>query len=397
VNSDITERKRAKERNALLEGQLNHSQKMEAIGQLAGGVAHDFNNMLSGIMGYASLLHMNLGPDDPRTEDTEEILTICKNARNLTRNLLGFARKGKYCKERINLNETISGVRDLLLRTIPKKICVEFQTTAGRQPQIEGDRSQLEQIMMNLCINAADAMGQEGTLTLSTREIVLREVPSGTNLTPGRHVEVSIIDTGTGMDQEILDKAFEPFFTTKVMGEGTGLGLSMVYGTVQNHGGTVTLKSKPGQGTTVTLLFPVPSPTSDVIPESTKPVLTMGKGTILVVDDDERVRASTARLLQRMGYQPLQAQDGSEALRVYRERAGEIDLVLLDMAMPVLDGTETFHQLKELDPQVRTLLFSGYSADTSANALLAQGANGFIQKPYTMAKLSWAVAQALIS
>jgi PAS domain S-box-containing protein len=397
--SDISQYRRDEQRRLSLEAQLLQSQKIEAIGRLAGGVAHDFNNMLAGIMGYASLVQMKLEPGDPRAKDTGEILTICKRARDLTGDLLGFARKGKFRKERINLNESVRNVRKLLKRTISKKIRIEIQL-AEVLSRLEGDPSQIEQVLMNLCINSADAMNDGGQLTISTREFFLDEVGrSGAwDLEPGRYVELLVSDDGTGMAPEILKSAFEPFFTTKPQGEGTGLGLSMVYGTIKNHGGSISLESEPGQGTMVLILLPAlePADGDEAQASDQQPVAARsGQGTILLVDDEEIVRNTTARLLESMGYQVVMAGDGEEAVKIYQEEQDEIALVLLDVAMPGMDGPETFHKLREINPAVRGLLFSGYSADAAANQLVDEGAVGFIQKPFMADQLADAVAKAL--
>jgi len=401
VDRDITGRKQAEEENAVLQEQLLQSQKMEAIGRLAGGVAHDINNMLSGIMGYASLVQMDLESDDHRAEDIGEILAICNKARDLTGNLLGFARKGKYRRERIDLNDSISRTRQILERTISKKVEIETRL-AENLSKVEGDPGQIDQVLMNLGINAADAMPDGGRLTLRTREFILDEVGrSGTwDLKPGRYVEVVVTDDGTGMTPEILERVFEPFFTTKALGQGTGLGLSMVYGTIRNHGGSISLVSEPDQGTTVLILLPaLGSSGEDAVQASDRPPVAVptGQGMILLVDDEETVRTSTARLLETMGYRVIQAVDGADALDKYREKPNEIALVLLDMVMPVMDGPETFRKLEEINPGVRALLISGFSADSAADGLINEGAIGFIQKPFLPDKLAAAVANALAS
>ena len=397
ISYDITERKRAEEEKAALQDQLQQSQKMEAIGRLAGGVAHDFNNLLTGIMGYTSLMQVNLEPDDPHAETTGKIITICNRARDLTMNLLGFARKGKFHMQRLDLNELIREVKDILKQTISKRITIKTLRTKNLS-SIEGDTGQISQILMNLCINAADAMGNAGTLTIAARDAVI-EQDQHADLEPGHYVELSVADTGCGMDPENIARAFESFFTTKDQGKGTGLGLSMVYGTVKSHGGTVKLDSELRQGTTVTILFPALDSDSDVAtPEAEKQkAMTIGQGTILVVDDEELVRTTTARLLEKMGYKVLQAVDGEDAVRAYKEKSDEITLVLLDMAMPVMDGADTFHELKGIDPEVRVLIFSGYSAGATTNGLMDEGAVGFIQKPFLPDKLADAVAKALAS
>ncbi|MCP4674780.1 MAG: PAS domain S-box protein [Deltaproteobacteria bacterium] len=395
LTRDITARKQAEEELRSKEEQLQHAQKMEAIGRLAGGVAHDINNMLSGIMGYASLMQMDLEPGDQCVEDTGEIISICRSARELTGNLLGFARKGKYRKERIDLNKSIRHVREILKRTISKKIKIEIQS-ANNLSEVEGDSDQIEQVFMNLCINAADAIGDAGKLTMITSETTRDQagIDDVSDLKPGQYVKVAVTDTGEGMDEAVLAKAFDPFFTTKPRGKGTGLGLSMVYGTIKNHGGTVALDSEPGRGTTVTILLPAINSSIDAT-HGNQNALASEKGTILLVDDEDTVRRSTARLLKKARYQVIQSKNGEEAIDVYQRKQAEIDLVLLDMIMPMMNGTETFHRLKELDPGVRVLLFSGSSADAATNSLISEGSVSFIQKPFPPKNLVDQVAKML--
>ncbi len=396
--TDITDRKRVEAEKSSLQEQLQQSQKMEAIGRLAGGVAHDFNNLLTGIMGYASLVQADLEPDHPHSKSMGEILTVSERARDLTMNLLGFARKGKFNKQRLDLNESIREVRDILKQTISRRITIKTQI-AENLSGIQGDSGQINQILMNLCINAAAAMGNAGTLSIAARDTVIEQAlpDQPADLEPGRYVKFSVTDTGAGMGPGDMARAFEPFFTTKPQGEGTGLGLAMVYGAVKNHGGSVKISSQLGQGTTVTILFPALEPVCDVVkPEAGKQrFLTAGKGLILVVDDEEIVRSYSTRLLERIGYQVIQAINGEEAVKAYQERRDDIVLVLLDMAMPVLDGPETFHLLRKINPEVRVLLFSGFSADARSNQMLEAGVLGFIQKPFQPEKLADAVAKAL--
>ncbi len=381
---DITAQREAQE-------QARQAQKMQAVGRLAGGMAHDFNNLLSGIMGFASLLRADLGVDDPHTSDVDEILGLCRRARDLTQNLLGFARMGKYRKVSLDLNETIRHVQRLLQRTMPKGIQLVVQPAQATPPTIEGDPGQLEQVLMNLCINAIDAMGERGTLTITTRVID----PDPEQGADALRVELSVADTGVGMDPEVIERAFEPFFTTKPQGKGTGLGLAMVYGTVDNHGGTVRLESVPGEGTEVTLSLPgvgaQPAPSR---PRRAVPVGPRGEGTVLVVDDEVMVRRAVGRSLRLLGYRVLQAAHGVEALEI--DANDPADLVVLDMAMPVMDGPETFRALRARRSDLPVLLCSGYAADSVAAELLVEPRVDFLQKPFELSVLAAAVERGLM-
>ncbi len=397
IIKDITERTRAEQEKAALQDQLQQAQKMEAIGRLAGGVAHDMNNLLGAILGSASVLDVEMPASDPNREDLENILTACRKGRDLTRDLLGFARKGKYFKESISLNEIAEEAKSLLSRTITKKIRVVLRLE-DKLDHIEGDRSQIHHALMNVCINAADAMKDQGTLTISTRNAFPDENRCmALGLEPGPFVEMKVSDTGLGMDEETLKNVFEPFFTTKPKGEGTGLGLSMVYGVLKNHGGAVTIKSEPNRGTVVTFLLP----TIDEVeqPATTRrrirPSSTPKAGAVLVVDDEQTIRVSARRLLEKLGYTALLADNGEMGVDLYERKKDSICLVLLDLVMPEKDGHETFEALLALDPEVKVLLLSGYSKDEKVKRILESGATGFLQKPFDLETLSDAVKRAL--
>lgn len=398
IARDITERKLAKEQAVRLEEQLRHDQKMKAIGKLAGGVAHDMNNMLAAIMGLASAMQQDTDSDDPRQEDVAGILAACEKGHDLTRNLLGFAREGKYRRESLCLNQCIGEVRKLLMRTIPKGVA--FRTDlAPELPLVEGDSGQINQVLVNLAINAVDAMRGAGGLTFATRQVHLEDPdPSGPPaLPPGSYVRIQVSDSGAGMSAETRGRAFEPFFTTKPTGEGTGLGLSMVYGTVENHRGAVLLDSDEGQGTVVTIYLPAleGGVAQDPSDPGSEPAIGQGSGTVLLVDDEDVVRASAKRILERLGYQVVVAQGGQAALDIYRAKRDEIDLVILDLIMPEMGGEETFHKFKQIDPDVRILASSGHIEEATREQLVARGAAEFVQKPYTLKQLAEAVARML--
>ena len=380
----------AEEEQARLEHQLRQSQKMEAIGTLAGGLAHDMNNVLSAIMGAASLLKHDLEPGDTRQQEVNDILDAGKRGRKLMRNLLGFARKGKYRKERVFLWQVASDIAEILQRTVDKQIDIRTHLDPDAPP-VAGDPDQLHHALMNICLNAVDAMPGGGTLSVSLD--ALGEA-SGDHAQPA-YVRMTVEDTGEGMEPETLAHAFEPFYTTKPKGLGTGLGLSMVYGTVENHGGAVELQSVPGQGTSVTVLLPALAQEELDAPEETvetEAFQSVGEG-VLLVDDEELIRRVGERLLRKLGYKVTVAADGHQAIDLLRERAAEFQLVILDLVMPGLDGEETFHLLREIDPLMPIILSSGYSRDEKVKRLLMAGANGFLQKPFELKHLARALKQ----
>jgi len=406
---DVTEQRAAAEEYDRLEGQLRQAQKMEAIGTLAGGIAHDMNNVLGAMMSFASVMRMESESDDPHRRDVEEILVSCKQGRDLTQNLLGFARKGRYVRKRVSVNRLVDDVTDVLQRTITERVAIETELAQDLR-LVEGDPNQLTGVLTNVCLNAVDAMQglAAGEATLSVRTDLQEELSADQRrlhpeLAPGPYVRLRIRDTGVGMSEETRARAFEPFFSTKERGRGTGLGLAMVYGTVANHGGLVELESEQatsgyrGFGTVVTICLPALDE-GEIESETTGrieiPTMTR-KGTVLLVDDEELIRASGQRLLHALGYRALLAEDGAEALEIYGEQRGEIVMVLLDMVMPVMDGVDTFLKLRELDPEVKVLLTSGHTIEEKAEWLLERGARGFLQKPYTLDALAEGMCQVL--
>jgi signal transduction histidine kinase/ActR/RegA family two-component response regulator len=381
----------AQERQKKLEMQLQQSQKMEAIGTLAGGVAHDMNNILGIIMSSASLLGQSVPKGDARMDDIDNILSACRRGRDLTRNLLGFARKGTYVKDIIDLNEVVEQSKKLLGPIINKNIQIVTKLD-GALYQIYGDRSQIEQTLMNICINAAEAISTAGTITISTRNCGNMDAAAMEEhgLYSGDYAVIEVRDTGCGIDAETLRHVFEPFFTTKQPGRGTGLGLSMAYGTVKNHGGGIEIKSSVGQGTALTIMLPALVSEQRVKVQrriSAIPPPAAGKN-ILLVDDEPLIRSSTKRLLQSLGYNVMIAESGEKAIQMYREAKGRISLVILDFVMPGMDGAETFVHLKELNPNAKIVISSGYSRDGNIETLLEKGAVGFLQKPFDVEQIS---------
>jgi len=393
IDRDITERRR-------LEEQLAQSQKLESLGMLAGGIAHEFNNILGGILGYASLMRLKMEPDHPFRGYVETIEKSSQRAAVLTSQLLGFARKGKYDLRSLNLNLLAEDTLAIVRQTFDRAVTVEARL-AESLPNVEGDMMQLQQVLMNLCINARDAMPKGGSLVLTTRT---EQVAEGDERVPpeskaGLYALLSVADTGCGMDEETQAKIFEPFFTTKEKGKGTGLGLAMVYGVVKNHGGFVTVRSEVGRGSVFTLHLPAAEKLSDRRPEAlAAPERSRGAvpdQTILVVDDEESIRFLARDILVGEGYRVLLAEDGARALEIYREHQGEIGLVVLDIIMPKLGGGEVFLKMKEMDPGVHVLVSSGYSQEGKAQEILSGGAMGFVQKPFHVRDLISKVRQGL--
>ncbi len=394
--SDISNRKR-------LEEQLLQSQKMEAVGTLAGGVAHDMNNVLGVVMGLASVLEAGLAADHPLRRHVDGILNAARRGRDLTRNLLGFAHKGRFHRERINLNDVVEECLDIVQRTVSKAIVVRTHLS-GVLDRVEGDPSQLNHVLMNLCLNAADAMEEAGgTLNITTKNVRLPQQGRTRfpELSAGRYVQVQVTDSGQGIPPELLARAFEPFFTSKPRGRGTGLGLAMVYGTVSNHGGAVELESAVGQGTTATVLLPAadqrPATSSATRPPSSSDELEAAASavTVLLVDDERQFRDTGALMLSQLGHHVETAADGAAALEQVRQLGDELGLVVLDLQMPVMDGEETFHRLRSLAPHLPVLLCSGYAREEKAERLLAAGARGYLHKPFELGQLRKAVHRAL--
>ncbi len=397
ISIDLTQQVAAEDALRSQEEQLHQSQKMDAIGQLAGGVAHDFNNMLAGILGSAELLAENLPEGDPRHGLVRTIIKASGRAADLTSKLLAFSRKGKLVSTALDLHRIVQDTLALLERSIDKRIQIR-QELKARSPQVVGDPSQLENALLNLCINARDAMPEGGVLTVETEDLRLRESfsdPSGFQVEAGPYVRLSVRDTGHGIPPEIRDRIFEPFFTTKAEGKGTGLGLAAVYGIVKGHRGALQVESAPGQGSAFSILLPVDDIRCSQPAMEEVRVQHRGEGTILVIDDEDMIRSTTARILASMGYEVLLAADGSEGLRLFEARRPEIQLVLMDLVMPGLTGRETFRRLRALDPELRVVAASGFADDQSVADMVAEGLVGFLHKPYGMRELADAIHAAL--
>ncbi len=393
VSTDITYLKEAENEKKSLQKRLIAVQKMEAVGTLAGGIAHDFNNILMGIQGSISLLLYDLKPDHPHRQKLENIENNIQRGADLTKKLLGFARGGKYDVRPTNINELMGNTADLFSRT--RKEVGIYRGFEKDLWTVEVDRGQMEQVFLNLFINASEAMPGGGNLDLETENVVFSKTdlkPVG--VTEGRYVKISVTDEGVGMDDKTMERIFDPFFTTKPKGAGTGLGLASSYGIIKNHGGSIHVSSKPGKGATLTIYLPI-TEKQTLIQEHRVEEKVRDRETILVVDDEQSNIAVMVEMLEMLHYRVLPAGSGQEAVAVYSQKAKEIDLVILDMIMPGINGGRTFDILREINPDVAVILASGYSVEGEARAIINRGCRAFIQKPFHMQELSRKVRDVL--
>lgn len=377
-----------------LEAQLQQAQKMEAIGTLAGGIAHDFNNLLMGIQGRATLISLGISSSHPHHEHIKAIEEIVESGANLTKQLLGFARGGKYEITTTNINELIEKSVRLFART-KKDVRILTEYSSGLWP-VEIDKGQIEQVLVNLYVNAWHAMPGGGDLFISTNNVVLdKDAVGALGIQTGNYVKISVKDSGVGMDEATQKRIFEPFFTTKAMGRGTGLGLASAYGIVRNHGGTIDVESELGRSTTFNICLPASKNSQVLKCAPSREALLKGNETVLVVDDEEMIVQIAEEILKELGYKVFSTRSGHEATEIYKTNKEQIDIVLLDMIMPGLSGGETYDKLKQIDPGVKVLLSSGYSVDGQATQILERGCNGFIQKPFSVRHLSQSVRKIL--
>lgn len=376
-----------------LQLQLFQAQKLEAIGTLAGGIAHDFNNILTGILGYVTLMIATRDPESADVERLRKVEQQVESARGLTRQLLGFARGGKYEMKTHDLNEVVRHALDMFGRTRQE---IEIVLHLLEVPcAIDCDFGQIEQVLINLFVNAMHAMPLGGELHVTTRMRALEEDDLLHGLHAGRYVEVEVRDTGIGMDDETQQRIFEPFFTTKKLGGGTGLGLASAYGIMKNHGGVITVQSAPGKGAAFTCMFPASATAVLVRQQQLLQELVLGQGTILIIDDQEVIRSVSKEMLELIGYNVLVAESGAEGIALFAAHAAEIDLIILDMIMPGMSGSEAFQRLRAIRPDIRIILASGYSLEGEVADVLSWGCQGFLQKPFHSTQLAQKVAEVI--
>jgi len=387
---DISERKR-------LENQLSRAQRMEAVGILAGGIAHDFNNLLTAIMGYGELMKMDLERNDPHYHYTEEILKTATRGSTLTHQLLAFSRKQILQPSVLNLNSLVSNMERLLRRLIGEDI--ELVTVTDPDlGAVRADKGQIEQIIMNLAVNARDAMPQGGKLTLETASVFLDEKYERSHLevTSGPYVMLAVSDNGEGMDGNTQSHIFEPFFTTKEMGQGTGLGLATVYGIVKQSGGHIWVYSEPERGTTFKIYLPqVEEAVSAIEPKTTMVTRLKGRETVMVVEDDNTLREVIARGLKKFGYVVLTAANGGEALLLCEKRKGPIHLLLTDVVLPQMGGRELAERLLSVRPDLKVLYMSGYTENAIVHHGILNEDVGFLQKPFKVNVMVQKIREAL--
>ena len=381
----------------IMEIQFRQSQRMESIGTLAGGIAHDFNNLLMGIQGNTSVMLLDIEPDHSLYENLRSIQRCVKSGANLTRQLLGFARGGKYVVKPTHINEVIDRTANIFGRS---RKDINFHRRYNKNIwMVNVDVGQIEQVLLNLYVNAWQAMPNGGDLYLETDNIRLDKDYIDTkpfSVKPGLYVKISITDTGIGMDRKIQQRIFEPFFTTKEVGQGTGLGLASAYGIIKNHGGFITCYSEVGVGSTFNIYLPAHAK-KDTQSEKVVQEAVGGTETILLIDDEKMIIEVGRRMIESLGYAVVAAGKGDEALTLYRKRHDHIDLIILDMIMPHMGGKEVFNRIKEINPKAKVLLSSGYSLNGQAQEIMAQGCNGFIQKPFDMVELSSKIREILDS
>ncbi|GAB4239869.1 MAG: hypothetical protein OHK0028_17850 [Deltaproteobacteria bacterium] len=392
LRNELEARRRAEEENDALERKVRQAQKLESLGVLAGGIAHDFNNLLMVILGNAELALKGISPLSPARESISEILAAGRRASELCRQMLAYAGKSSFARERLDLSVLVEEMAHLLSSAVSKKAILNLHTGKHLSP-ILGDPSQLRQVVMNLILNASEAIGdRSGVITVLTGATrcdaeYLRKTELADDLAPGYYVHLEVSDTGCGIDPETRARIFEPFFTTKFTGRG--LGLSAVLGIVRAHKGAIKVYTEPGKGTTFKILLPaVPDDKAAAgSAGNPAPAAWRGKGTILLVEDEESLSALGARMLEHLGFDVLTASDGRAAVERYREKSGAIDLVLMDLTMPHMDGAEALGELRRLNPNVRIVMSSGYSKEDLAARFAAKGIEGVLQKPFTLAAL----------
>ncbi len=388
------------EERARNEARLRETQKLESVGLLAGGIAHDFNNILTGVLGNASLALEDVSPDSPLALRLAEVVNATERAAQLTKQLLAYAGKGRFVIQRLDLSQQVRETSGLVQGSIPHAVQVRLELADGL-PRIEADAAQIQQVIMNLVLNGAEAIpeGKTGTVLITTNvqdvdDAYIQTTVPCSDIKQGRYVTLEVHDTGVGIAPDVISRIFDPFFTTKFAGRG--LGLAAVQGIVQGHGGAMKVYSTPGQGTTFKLLFPA-SETEDQrsFEKVSEQVALKGTGTVLVIDDEEMVRSTAQATLERFGYEVVVAENGLRGLDTFLRLADRVDVVLLDMTMPVMSGEETFRELRSIRPDVKVILSSGYNEVEAIRHFAGKGLAGFVQKPYTAVRLAEAVRSVL--
>ncbi|MCF8080354.1 MAG: response regulator [Desulfobacterales bacterium] len=395
VIHDLTEIKKAEEEKKRLETQLHRAQKLEALGTLAAGIAHDFNNLLMSILGNTSLVLMDIDPNHPHYENLKNIEKSVKSGEALTRRALGLVRPGNYQTMPTNINELIQSSSKMFGRT--KKEIRIFSKYQKDVWNVNVDPNQIDQVLLNLFVNAWQAMPGGGDLYIETRNVALGPNfvrPYG--VSPGNYVQISVSDSGTGMEKETVEKIFDPFFTTKEAGQGTGLGMAISYGIIKDHHAVIDVHSVSGEGSTFDIYLPASPAAAGIETEASFPPA-RGEETILLVDDEQMILDVGKRLLEKIGYRVVTAESGEAAVDIYQMRRAEIDMVILDMIMPGLGGSDTFDRLQGVDPTVPVLLASGYSERGKAEEIVERGCRGFLQKPFTLEALALKIREVLDS
>ena len=386
---DVTERRCIEDEKLALEKQLLHAQKLESLGVLAGGIAHDFNNILTAIIGNAGLALMRINKESPVVEFLHQIEKAADRAADLAKQMLAYSGKGKFIIENININQLLEEMLNMLQSSISKKAALRINLHENL-PAVEADATQIRQIVMNLVINASEAIGDKnGSITITTGcmdcdSSYLKDIWLDNNVSEGLYVYLEVSDTGCGMDKETVAKLFDPFFTTKFTGRG--LGMAAVLGIVRGHNGGIKVYSEPNRGTTFKILLPASGIPSETSRRSEGGEQWKGSGTVLLVDDEETVRSIGSEMLKELGFTTITANDGREAVEIFRSRP-DISFVILDLTMPRMDGEECFRELKELNPEIKVIMSSGYNEQEVSQKFVGKGMAGFIQKPYRLSEM----------
>jgi PAS domain S-box-containing protein len=384
---DISERKR-------LEAQLQLVQKLEVLGTLSGGIAHNFNNLLMAIIGNTSIMLLDVDHNHPHYQNLKSIKTQVMRGAKLTRQLLGYAREGRYEAKPLSLNQLVQETSDTFGEA--RKEIIIHKELAENLHVVEVDQGQIEQVLLTMYVNAADAMPGGGDLYLRTMNITDKDMTGKPyEPKPGKYILLTVRDIGVGMDKNTMDRIFDPFFTTKGLAQGTGLGLASTYGIIKDHGGYIDVYSDKGKGTTFEIYLPAIEKDVEEEEKELSGELVEGKETVFLVDDEEMILEIGEKILRRLGYEVLLASSGQEALERYEKDHNKIDIVLLDMVMPYMGGGETYDRMKEINPTVKVLLSSGYTIDGEATEILERGCDGFIQKPFDLEQLSRSIRDIL--